>query len=44
MGVARKLAKLTKWEFIEELSKRQIKRHYYDKELMEDVKYAKGDK
>ena len=44
MGVVRKLSKLTKWEFIDELAKRGIKRHYYDEELMEDLKYAKGDK
>jgi predicted HTH domain antitoxin len=43
MGTARKLADLTKWEFIEGLSQRNIARHYYEKELEEDLGYAKGE-
>lgn len=43
MGVARRLAGLSKWEFIEGLAERGIARHYDEKELEEDIKYAKGD-
>lgn len=42
MGIARKLAGLTKWEFIEGLAERRIQRHYYEKDAEEDVKYAKS--
>ena len=38
----RKLAGLTKWEFIERLAERGIQRHYYEKDVEEDVKYAKS--
>jgi len=44
MGIARRLAGLTKWEFIEGLSERRIPRHYDEKELEEDIKYAKSSK
>jgi len=43
MGIARRLSGLTKWEFIEGLGERGIKRHYDEKELEEDIKYAEGD-
>ena len=42
MGKARKLAGMSKWEFIEELGKRKIERHYTIRELEEDVSFAKG--
>ncbi|MBI5787510.1 MAG: UPF0175 family protein [Candidatus Schekmanbacteria bacterium] len=42
MGIARKLAGLTKWEFIEGLAEREIERHYYEKDLEEDINYAKS--
>jgi len=42
MGVARRLSGLTKWDFIEGLAERRIQRHYDEKELEEDLKYAKG--
>ena len=42
MGVARRLSRMTKWEFIEGLTERGIQRHYGQKELEEDVKYAKS--
>ncbi len=42
MGVARRLAGISKWEFIEGLAKRKISRHYSEKELQEDIDYAKG--
>lgn len=42
MGKARKLAGMTKWEFIEELGRRGIERHYTERELEEDVAFAKG--
>ena len=44
MGKARKLAGMSKWEFIEELGKRKIERHYTIKELDEDISFAKGSK
>ena len=43
MGVARRFAKLTKWEFIEGLAERGIQRHYDDLEADEDIHYAKRD-
>lgn len=43
MGAARRLSGLTKWEFIEGLAARGIARHYEEKELEEDIKYAKGN-
>lgn len=42
MGIARELAGLTKWEFIEGLAERGIQRHYYEKDAGEDEKYAKS--
>jgi len=42
LGKARKLAGLSKWEFIQELGKRKIERHYTEKELEEDIEFAKG--
>lgn len=42
MGTARRLAGITKWEFIEGLAERGIKRHYDIKELEEDIQYAKS--
>ena len=42
MGVARRLAGISKWEFIDSLAERKIERHYSKKELKEDQKYAKG--
>ncbi len=44
MGVARKLSGLSKWEFIEGLAQRNIQRHYDEKELIEDIEYAKSCK
>jgi len=44
LGKARKLAEMSKWEFIEELSKRKIERHYTEKELGEDLAFAKSNK
>ncbi len=41
MGIARRFAKLTKWEFIEGLAERGIQRHYYDPEADEDIEYAR---
>jgi predicted HTH domain antitoxin len=42
MGVARRLAELTRWEFIEGLAERGIRRHYDERELEEDITYAEG--
>lgn len=44
IGIGRRLAELTKWEFLEGLAERGIRRHYYEKEVEEDIKYAKGSK
>jgi len=44
MGKARKLAGMSKWEFIEELAKRKVERHYTVKELEEDVAFAESGK
>lgn len=44
LGKARKLAEMCKWEFIEELGKRKIERHYTEKELEEDLAFAKSSK
>ena len=40
MGLARKLSGLSKWKFIEELAERKVKRHYGERELMEDIEYG----
>jgi len=43
MGPARRLAGISKREFLEELGKRKIERHYTVEELDEDVAFAKGN-
>lgn len=42
LGKAAKLAGITKREFLEELAKRGIPRHYTEKELKEDLKFARS--
>ncbi|MEA2053642.1 MAG: UPF0175 family protein [Candidatus Thermoplasmatota archaeon] len=42
LGKARKLAGLEKWEFLKELEKRKIPRHYTKRELKEDIEFAKS--
>ena len=42
MGVARRLSGLSKWEFIEGLKRRGILRHYDEKEMDEDITYARS--
>ena len=42
MGVARRFANLTKWEFIEGLAERGIERHYYEADADEDINYARN--
>ena len=44
LGKARKLAEMSKWDFVEELGKRKIGRHYTEKELKEDLAFAKSSK
>ncbi len=44
LGKARKLAEMSKYEFIEELGKRKIERHYTEEELEEDLIFAKSGK
>jgi predicted HTH domain antitoxin len=41
MGKARRLAGISKREFLEELGKRKIERHYTTDELEEDLVFAK---
>ena len=43
LGKARKLAGMGKWEFIDELKKRKIERHYTERELEEDIEFANSD-
>ena len=43
MGPARRLAGISKREFLEELGKRKIERHYTMVELEDDVAFAKGN-
>ncbi|KAF5416351.1 MAG: hypothetical protein C5S48_03250 [Candidatus Methanogaster sp.] len=42
LGNARRLAGISKWEFLEELGRRKISRHYTEKELGEDLSFAEG--
>lgn len=42
MGVARRISGLGKREFIDELGKRKIPRHYSEKDFEVDLKYAKS--
>jgi predicted HTH domain antitoxin len=39
-GKARKLAGLSKWEFAEQLGKREIPRHYTEEDVEEDLRFA----
>ena len=39
LGVARKIAGLTKWEFLELLAKEKIPIHYGEEELREDFEW-----
>ncbi|MDI3475841.1 MAG: hypothetical protein PWQ79_1176 [Thermococcaceae archaeon] len=43
LGKSAKLAGLTKREFLEELAKREVPRHYTEKELEEDLAFARGE-
>lgn len=43
-GKACALAGMTRWEFEELLGQRQIRRHYTEETLEEDVKYAQSHK
>ncbi len=40
LGQTRRLAGLSKWEFLEELAKRGIERHYTREELEDDIAFA----
>lgn len=42
MGVARRLAGMDKWAFLEGLAERGFVRHYTEKELQEDIDYARS--
>lgn len=41
-GKASVLAGMTRWEFEELLGQRQIRRHYTEKNLEEDIEYARS--
>jgi predicted HTH domain antitoxin len=41
-GKACALAGMTRWEFEEVLGKRQIRRHYTEKNLEEEIEYARS--
>ncbi len=40
-GKARELAKMSKWEFHDELGRRKTPRHYTENDLEEDIKFAR---
>ena len=40
LGQARKLAGLSKQDFINELSRRKIHRHYYREDLEDDIRFG----
>jgi predicted HTH domain antitoxin len=42
-GKARELANMSKWEFYEELGKRNIDRHYTMENFQEDLLYGKAE-
>ena len=42
LGKARSLAQMTRWEFEELLARRQVKRHYTDLDVDQDVQYGLG--
>ncbi len=42
MGVARRISGLSKRAFLDELAKRKIPRHYSEKDVDMDLKYAKS--
>jgi predicted HTH domain antitoxin len=42
MGVARRISGMGKREFMEEIAKRKIPRHYSEKDFDADLKYAKS--
>ena len=44
LGMAGKMAGMTKREFLQELATRKIVRHYTQHDLDEDIEYAKGRK
>ena len=39
LGQARRLAGLSKWEFLEELTKRGVERHYTQEELEDNIAF-----
>ena len=41
MGVARRISGLSKRDFFDELARRKISRHYSEKDINADLKYAK---
>ena len=40
LGQARRLAGISKWEFLEELARRGVERHYKREELEDDIAFA----
>ena len=43
LGQARRLAGLSKWEFLEELARRGVERHYTREELEDDIAFAEEE-
>lgn len=43
LGQARRLAGLSRWEFLEELAKRGVERHYTREELEDDIRFAEEE-
>jgi len=43
LGKARQLARMSRWQFEELLGKRGVTRHYTEKDLAEDLTYARGN-
>ena len=41
LGQARRIAGLSKIEFIDELAKRKVKRHYTEEDLEDDIKFGR---
>ncbi|MEB3760629.1 MAG: UPF0175 family protein [Desulfurococcales archaeon] len=40
LGQARRLAGISKWEFLEELARKGVERHYTREELEDDIAFA----
>ena len=41
LGQARRIAKLSKIEFIDELARRKVERHYSEEDLKDDIEFSR---